>query len=340
MTVEEKQQELDKLGKEPSNEPNPRDALVNSINAARVDEVNSEILQSGVTVEPMHEKATPTPDPLAAYIQKDEAGEPLFKMTVDGQEVLVPLAQIQKERQLEQASRKRMNENADWSKNLAEREDKLRLEEAALQSRFVAEPLSGAPDVEKLDFKNEAREIFNTLIDDDAEVASDKLASVLSGIASRTSSQTPINAADLVNQTREAIRKEQAEKDAVDREAEEQQQFQDGYKAFEDNYPHLAKDPELFAVANSHTNIVSNEHPEWGPVEVILEAAARTDKWLNTLKGAPLTTDANINNRQQQKDNLVAMPASRTAAREAPPTEEAQTPSDALRQVREARGQP
>jgi len=340
MSNEEKQAELDKMENQPSNEPNPRDALVDSINASREDEVNSEILESGGTIEPMHKEVTPAPGPLDAYIQQDDAGEPLFKMTVDGQEVLVPLAQIQKERQLEQASRKRMNENADWSKNLAEREDKLLQETAALEARFVTPPPSDALDVDQVDFRTEAREIFSTLIDDDAEVASDKLASVLERIASRTSSQTPIDADELVTKTREAIRKEQAEKDAVDREADERQQFQDGYKAFEDNFPHLAKDPELFAVANSHTNVVANEHPEWGPVEVILEAGKRTDKWLNELKGTPLAADAETNNRQQQKDNLVAMPASRTAARETPQLELVETPADVLASMRAGRGQP
>lgn len=340
MSNEEKQVELDKNEDQTSNEPNPRDALVDSINANRKDEVNNEILESGGTIEPMHEEVTHVADPLDAYIQQDDAGEPLFKMTVNGQEVLVPLAQIQKERQLEQASRKRMDENADWSKNLAEREDKLLHETAALEARFVSAPPSVAPDVDRMDFKTEAREIFSTLIDDDAEVASDKLASVLEGIASRTSSQTPIDADELVTKTREAIRREQAEKDAVDREADERQQFQDGYRAFEDNFPHLVKDPELFAVANSHTNTVAAEHPHWGPVEVILEAGARTDKWLNELKGAPLTADTNTNNRQQQKDNLVAMPASRTATREPSQPELVETPADVLASMRAGRGQP
>ena len=340
MTEEENQAELDNIAKASSNEVNPRDALIESINASREEEVNSEILGSGVTVEAMHPDTTVEPGPLDAYIETDAAGQPLFKMTVNGEQVLIPLDQVQKERQLEQASRKRMDENADWSKNLAEREDKLRREEAALQSRFV-EPLpSVAPDVEKMDFKNEALEIFSTLIDDDAEVASAKLASVLEGIASRTSSQTPFNEADIVAKTREAIRKENDEQMALTRAAEEKQQFLDGYKAFEDNYPHLAASPEYFAIANSHTNTVANEHPEWGPVEVILEAGARTDKWLNDLKGTPLTDDAEINDRQQQKDNLVAMPTSRTAVREAPQLAVVQTPADALAATRLARGQP
>ena len=343
MSDEENQAKLDNNEDSTSNELNPRDALVDSFHESRVDMVNSEILESGVTVESMAEEPVAIEqeaDPLDNYIQKDESGQPLFKMTVDGQEVLVPLAQVQKERQLEQASRKRMDENADWSKNLADREDKLRQEEAALQARFIEQPPSGAPDVEELDFKTEAREIFSTLIDDDAEVASDKLASVLANIASRTSSQTPINEADIVNKTREAIREEEAVKTAEAKEADVAKQFQDGYKAFETQYPHLAQNPELFAVANSHTNSIAEEHPDWGPAEVIMEAGVRTDNWLNSLKGAPLTADAETNNRQQQKDNLVAMPASRTAAREAPQTERPETPTDVLYNIRAGRGQP
>ena len=350
MTEEIKTDELDKPEEKTFN-GNSREEMVNLINERREEQINSEILESGGSIEPMHTEeetvaieteikdvqAKPE-DPLANFIQTGEDGVQMFKMQVDGAEVLVPLADVQKAHQLESASRKRMEENADWSKNLARREEEIRLQEAALKSSLVEDPPS--PDVDDRDFVSEAQEIFGTLIDEDAEVASGKLAKVLSDINRRTSSQTPLDTQKLVEDTTAAVTERLSAKEEATKQAATEQNFKDGLTQFQEQYPEINSDPLLYGAANSMTNVIAVEHPEWTPTEIMLEAGKRTQEWADK-KGQPvLIEDSNTNDRQTRKDNLVPMPASRSGRQEAPITEEAQTPSAMLAEVRAARGQP
>ena len=53
----------------------------------------------------------------------------------------------------------------------------------------------------------------------------------------------------------------------------------DGQKAFMKDYAHLYNDPTLFDMTNAETDKIVNQHPDWNPKEVILEAAKRTEAW-------------------------------------------------------------
>lgn len=336
----------EELDNEEEKVSNPREDMVNLINNRREEQINSEILESGGTVEPMHPEVEELDDkepveidnPLAGFIEEDENGKPMFKMIVDGEEVLMPLEQVQKERQLEAASRKRLEDAANWDKDLTKREEQVRKNTEALEARVVAKEPPPDLDADDQDFKEEAREIFNTLIEEDVEVASEKLAETLSGISQRASRQTPVDSAVLVERTTEAVTKQLTEKEAAVQLADREKDFADGLASFEEQYPDVFNDPKLYGAANNETILVAEEHPDWSPSQVIMEAGARTEKWYQSMTTPTLEEDHN--DRQLQKDKLVAMPASRTGTVPKQEEDRPETPAEILAAERAARGQP
>jgi len=106
----------------------------------------------------------------------------------------------------------------------------------------------------------------------------------------------------------------------------------------------VAADPDLYAFADRKTTAIAEEHPEWDPAQVMLEAGKQTREWVAKLSGktAPTTSSAvaDIAKRQQLKQKLTPMPQARSA-RPAPledPNAD-DSPADYMAAIRKARGQ-
>jgi len=81
----------------------------------------------------------------------------------------------------------------------------------------------------------------------------------------------------------------------------------EGNAEFAKKYAHLKNDPAVFQIAQQKTIELAQEHPDWMPAEVIMEAGKLTDEWLNDLRGEKPPTETET--RQEKKRNMHKVPA-------------------------------
>jgi hypothetical protein len=301
-------------------------------------------------VEPMHPPAEPV-NPLPEELQGHEMadyivmhnGEPHMKAKVHGVDKLIPMARVQQQAQKLEAAEVSLQQASQMQKELQQREEWIRQNEAALQNRMTelttAPPDPGVPEEELV---GEAKEIVSTLFQGDEDTAATKLAHLLKR------SQVPVNPAPAIDTTQIV---NQAAAVAVSQmtERERTQDALDGLEQFKTDYPEIMADPNLYNMADNMTDMIEAEHPDWLPSQLMLEAGKRTRNWLAQQKGeapsggpAPQPSAENDPSRQERKDNLVRIPnpALGAVSPHGATEEPVQTPSDALNEIRESRGQP
>lgn len=365
----------------PESVVNPRDAILdeldNKIDAQRhkeqkdyLEEVGEElgmalpdpdpdpdpdpIADGAQAVEPMHPPTEPVaPEPLPVDLQNDAMvdyivmhnGEPHMKMRVHGVDKLMPMTKVQAQAQKLDAAEVSLEQAATLTKDLQQREEWIRTNEASLKARMdeLAEPALPTPvGVPEEELIGEAKEIVSTLYRGDEETAASKLASILT----RTqASATPAPAIDTTQIANEAAAV------AVSKmtEIEKQKDAVNGLEQFTAAYPEIMADTNLYKVADNWTDVIEEEHKDWTPTQVMLEAGARTKKWVDQMKGVappgdipPADPASKDPNRQERKENLVRIPNPALGAQSphGPTEDPVQTPSDALTEIRESRGQP
>lgn len=275
-------------------------------------------------------------DPLSQYIVVEE-DTPYFSAKVDGKRVLIPLDRAQAQLQKHEAAERRLQQAAQLSKALEERERALRENEQLLRQRLQASnPLSPSQDVDDKDLQVQARELVETLFSGTEDEAAEKLAKVLA--RNRASqSATPIDPRELAREAAQEARK-QIKQEQVEQDSKE------GYQQFSEKFPDVLSDPYLFQVADGMTDEIAAEHPDWLPSKVMLEAGKRTREWWGKTGKAeskdPLTREADLSDRHSRKAKLVTMPRPATARPPKVPEERPQTPQDIIREMRQARNQP
>lgn len=270
-------------------------------------------------------------DPLGDFVVRVN-GKPMFKTLVDGQEKLIPLENARAQLQKHLAADIRLQQAAERTRQLDARQAAIQATESTLRSR--SQPTAQAP-VDDGVLDNEATEIVRSLVNEPEDKAAARLAQTLKKIRQAATPQVDV----------EAISKRAADvAEARVVERENTKALSAGFETFTKDYPDIAADPELFAQADRRTDAIAQEHPEWSPGKVMMEAGAQTRAWLKSI-GAPVRTQPNVagqpNNRQQRKENLRPMPTTRTA-RPAATTEQSdrQSPQDAMAEIRKSRGQP
>jgi hypothetical protein len=287
--------------------------------------------EAAPVARPAERVSTKGEDPLGQYVVRVD-GKPMFKTLVDGKEELIPLDRARQQLQKHLAADVRLQQAAELRKQLDARAAALQQTEAQLKAR---QPTAQAPAA--VNFDAEAIEIVRSLVTEPEDKAAARLAQTLKTIRQ---AQAPVDV--------EAITKEAAR--VATRTLEEREQnraLKNGFETFTSSYRDIASDPELFAIADRKTDAIAAEHPEWDPGQVMLEAGKQTREWLKSI-GAPVKDAAAPNaqsgatsNRQQRKENLRPMPATRTA-RPAPTDtqEDSFSPADAIAEIRRSRGQP
>ncbi len=352
---------------------NPRDAILDSmdekIHGERIADQNAFVaehaeelgLQPAVdsqpdgtaAIEPMHppeEPPAPAPlpdgldqSPYADYIVMHE-GAPHMKAKVHGVDKLIPMSRVQAQAQKLEAAEVSMQNAAQLNRELRQREEWIRQNETALQNRMDTLATQPPPDpgVDDETLVTESREIVKTLFSGDEDEAAQKLAHLMK------QSRAPAQTAPAIDVTQIAT---QAAGMAVSQmtEADIQRDATTGLEQFQTDYPELMADPVLYNIADNMTDVIEQEHPDWKPSQIMLEAGARTRQWLAQQKGEtpagqtpPQPPAGEDPNRQERKDNLVRIPQPALGAQSphGPTEEPVQTPADALAEIREARGQP
>ena len=277
---------------------------------------------------PIVEEPQAPADPLAEFIVEGK-----LKTVVDGKIVMVPLDQARTQLQKQQSADARLAQAAARQKELDARERQIKATEANLMAR-AAQPVSTP--VDDASFDTEATELVRSLVSDPEAKAAQKLAGVLKKIRAATP-QIDVSAitAHAVHVAKEEIAVESYQRALVS-----------GAEAFKKSYPDIAADPDLYNFADRKTTAIAEEHPEWEPAQVMLEAGKQTRDWVAKLSGKPAastspnTSVADLNKRQQLKQKLTPMPQSRSARPAPEPDENADYgPGDYMAEIRKARGQ-
>lgn len=267
-------------------------------------------------------------------------GKPAMKLKVDGKEQLVPLDTARATLQKHTAADARLQQAATERAANERRAAELAAKEAELNARNVRSQPSAQAAVDDQGLKAEAKALVSSLLTDSEDVAAEKLATVLA--KTRQAAAPPVNVDEVAAKAAKAVRSELKEEDT-------RKDLTNGLKQFETQYPAINSDPALFAVADSKTDAISKEHPEWSPSQVMLEAGRQTQEWVDSLRGgaAPITkqprtttTSSPTTDRQARKETLRPLPPTRSArattTKTAPATE---TPASIVAEMRKSRGQ-
>ena len=229
-------------------------------------------------------------DPLSEYIVMDQ-GQPMFQAKVNGQIQLIPLADARRQIQIGTAAEVRMQQAAARETNITQRESDLGARELAFANRVTStaptarSELPPAGDVSEEDLLDEAREIFNTAFSGTEEDAARKLARTLSKLRAPAPAQ--------VQRVDERAIVSKAAKAAVDaiQNVDHKKDVQSGYQKFQEDYPEIMGDLQLYKMADGMTDEIANENPNWKISRVMQEAGKRTREWVNSVQGgAPETT--------------------------------------------------
>jgi len=266
-------------------------------------------------------------DPLADFIVVQN-GKPAMKLKVDGKEKLVPLEAARAQLQKGDAAEVRLQQAAELRKSLAAKEADLNAREAKLKSQPSVPP--AAADDKDLDA--EVQGVVDSLFTDNAAVAATKLKSVL--VKVRQAATPSVDEATIRNVAVQATRQTLAEDSA-------KTNLVTGLKKFQTEYSDIAKDPQLERIADGMTTTIAEEHPEWSPEQVMLEAGKKTREWLQSLTGTAPAPKPNLaEERRDRKVNLRPLPAQRSV-RPSPAAKTAvvETPQSIVAEMRKARGQ-
>lgn len=281
-------------------------------------------------VKPAERVSTKGEDPLGDYVVRVN-GKPMFKTLVDGQEKLIPLEAARAQLQKHLAADVRLQQAAAQRRENEARAAQLQKTEAELRARSTATRVAPIED-EALD--RESVELVRSLVTEPEDKAAAKLAKTLKMIRQAQAPQIDVEAIrqEAVNVAKQTLAEDKA-KTALE----------SGFETFTRDYQDIASDPELFAIADRKTEILAQEHPEWSPGQLMMEAGKQTREWMQSL-GLTSKKSAGqppVSNRQQRKEGLRPMPAPRTARPAQAPAESEgrQSAADVVAEMRKARGQ-
>lgn len=338
----------------------PRDAMLAEMDA-RIDEQRTSEIQnyqtelaeaSGLEApkEPVdepeaglasQEPAGEESDPLADYIVMVD-NKPMLKNKIDGEEKLVPLQDAQAQLQKQIAGDIRLQQAARRNKELDEREEQIRQNEAALAQKLKeaqASPPSDPPDldVSDQDLDNEVRQVVEGLFSGTEDQAVEHLTNL---VRKTRQAETPrIDPKEVAEQAVAAARQELEAENARKAAAELERAQVKAFKDFEIEFKDVLADEKLFRYADSLTEDLGLEHPDWTPHQIMTEAGKQTREWVESLKTPTSEQEPQPSDREVQKQNLTPMPQAHTGS---PPKEEPepeQTPGSYLDDLRKSRGQ-
>lgn len=266
-------------------------------------------------------------DPLADYVVREAGKPPMFKTIVDGQVRLIPLETARAQLQKHLVADQRLEQAANRRKELSTWETQLRQKEAALNSQ--SRP---AAPVDDKALETEAVELVRSLVSDPEVVAAQKLAKTLAKVRG-TAPAVDVNA---ISRQAAQVAKQELAAENIKR------ALTTGLSEFQKSYPEIVEGSELYLVADRKTTAIAEEHPDWSPGQVMMEAGRLTREWVAELSGKPVgkTVVQMSQSRQQLKQSLKPMPSARSA-RPAAAADANEEPSaqDVLAEIRKSRGQ-
>jgi len=231
----------------------------------------------------------------------------MTKIKVDGEEHDVPFNDLQSSHQKDKASQKRFEQAAMYARQLQEKEQQLRGLYEQMQRQQPQPPSPGkAPDMEETPSAEDAdliKQYHEALYEDD----SDKAANLLKTLTNGRTQATP-NVEEVVDRVLGQRMAQQEAQIARKQQWAYQKQLEDAVHWFNDNHPNIANTPELRAVANDYTVTLTEENPNWSPMDIIQESAKRAIAWAEGF------TKPEQNRRVERKKRIVPHPKSANAS--------------------------
>lgn len=257
---------------------------------------------------------------------------------VDGEEIEVPFDSLKSSHQKDQASQKRFEEAAKYARQLKEREHQMhayaeKLKVAEQQIRAQAQPQPPQEGAEKTvaTDKNElVKKYHEALYEDDAAKAAELFNALTN--SGRTNATPNIN--KVVDEALNRAISSRQQQDMQRQQMEYNTALDEAVSWFNTEYNDIANTPELRAIADSRTVILTQENPGWTPKQVIKEAAEYTREWLN--KNSRPSADQRVD----RKKKIVKQP--RSASASVPSSDEELPPQSAtqvIEEMKRARGQ-
>ena len=283
----------------------PREKAMEAI-AIRHEEGRSEEFDDVVEQPEGVEEIVDTPNIPDAPVWHD-GNKWMTKIKVDGEEHDVPFNDLQSSHQKDKASQKRFEQAAMYGQQLQQKEQQLRAMYEQMQRQQPQPPSpSQAPDMEEVPSAEDAdliKQYHEALYEDDQ----DKAANLLKTLTNGRSQATP-NVEEVVDRVLGQRMAQQQAESARQQQWAYQKQLEDAVHWFNDNHPNIANTPELRAVANDYTVTLTEENPNWTPMEIIQESAKRAIAWAEGF------TKPEQNNRVSRKKKIVQQPKSANAS--------------------------
>ena len=311
----------------------PRDAAMERIVEEREIEVFDEIVEQAddldTSEEVVGEEEIQHEDPISPVFLKN--GQWVTTVKVNGTETTVPFEGLKVSHQKDSASQQRFEEAAAKEKWLNQKESQLRSYVQKLQTQQATPPpTQGDEPKTDTNFTEVAKEYHQALYEDDADKAAELLQTLTSG---RSQGATP-NVEEAVNKAlQEAFSRQQMEQ-ARAQQRDYQKSVKDAVGWFETEYPEIAGNAELRAIADNRTVTIMKEKPSLAPGYVIQAAAEYAREWAN------LNLGGKSNERTARKQRIVSEPKpARKSAKIGEDDEVEKTPSQVIEEMRAERGQ-
>ena len=255
-------------------------------------------------------------------------GQWVTQVKVNGQDVVVPFEGLKSSHQKDVASQQRFQQAAHKERVLAQQEAQLRQYAQSLQQRESAPSQQDEPE-DEFDYKKTVEEYHQALYEDDA----DKAAQLLQTLTGRNQATPNIDEA-VDRAVGQAFARRHAEQAKAQQLAYERE-VQNAVAWFDQEYPEIAQNPDLRAIADNQTVTLMKENPSWTPGQIIYAAAEYAKEWTNNNLASQQP-----NKRVERKKKIVPQPKSaRQSAKMSEDDSGPKTPEQVIEEMRQARGQ-
>jgi len=202
--------------------------------------------------------------------------------------------------------------NNEFAEELKLREENLKIRETQIQTREVAPPPEPAKPVEISD--EDAQAMADGIFSGDEEKVKLAFKSAVSKVITQQPAPQIVPqpvVVDVDAAVQEGLKKERYA-----------HSIEEGRIAFAEKYGHLKADKNLYDMTNTATIRLKEEHPDWTPKQVILEAAKEVDDWVNSMKGVsnddPPADDTLTRRRDTKRRTVRNVAAANTKSQAAP----------------------
>lgn len=115
-----------------------------------------------------------------------------------------------------------------------------------------------------------------------------------------------------------------------------------GVEKFNTDYEDIASDSRLRAMADERSAEIYEEHPDWSPSKIILEAARETREWMQSLasgsRGDSTSTQGDSMQQRRNDKRSISIPSSGSARKAGSPGHKVESNSEYIARLRKERG--